>query len=107
MLLYYCLAIKSALAHATQLSQHAADRLLAYFRNYPDNILVLKACNTRLHLHSDSSFGTRSHGRPVADGIAYLGNEDPTEINVPILVHIIDNKRKNRKSFYSRFCLID
>jgi hypothetical protein len=40
-LLYYCLAIESALAHATQLTQHAADRLLAYFRNYPDNILSL------------------------------------------------------------------
>ena len=50
-LLYYCLAIastglpavtaiESALAHATQLTQRAADRLLAYFRNYPDNILV-------------------------------------------------------------------
>ena len=97
-LLYYCLAIdstglpavtaiESALAHATQLTQRAADRLLAYFRNYPDNILVLKACNMRLHLQSDSSFGTRSHGRSVAGGIAYLGNEDPTEINGPILVH--------------------
>jgi hypothetical protein len=97
-LLYYCLAIdatglpavtaiESALAHATQLTQRAADRLLAYFRNYPDNILVLKACNMRLHLQSDSSFGTRSHGRSVAGGIAYLGNDDPTEINGPILVH--------------------
>ena len=97
-LLYYCLAIdstglpavtaiESALAHATQLTQRAADRLLAYFRNYPDNILVLKACKMRLHLQSDSSYGTRSHGRSVAGGIAYLGNEDPTEINGPILVH--------------------
>ncbi len=98
-LLYYCLAIdsttglpavtaiESALAHATQLTQRAADRLLAYFRNYPYNILVLKACNMRLHLQSDSSFGTRSHGRSVAGEIAYLGNEDPTEINGPILVH--------------------
>jgi hypothetical protein len=97
-LLYYCLAIdstglpavtaiESALAHATQLTQRAADHLLAYFRNYPDNILVFKACNMRLHLQLDSSYGTRSHGRLVAGGIAYLGNEDPTEINRPILVH--------------------
>ncbi len=82
------IAIESALAHATQLTQRAADRLLAYFRNYPDKILVLKACNMRLHLQSDSSYGTRSHGRSVAGGITYLGNEDPTEINGPnILVH--------------------
>jgi hypothetical protein len=52
-LLYYCLttidslvglpavtAIESALATATQLTQRASDRLLAYFRNYPDNLLV-------------------------------------------------------------------
>jgi hypothetical protein len=66
-LLYYCLAIdstglpavtaiESALAHATQLTQRAADRLLAYFRNYPDNILVLKACEMRLHTQSDASY---------------------------------------------------
>ena len=97
-LLYYCLvidstglpavtAIESALANATQLTQHAADRLLAYFRNYPDNILVLKACEMRLHTQSDASYCTRSHGRSVAGGIAYLGNSDPTEINGPIMVH--------------------
>jgi hypothetical protein len=51
-LLYYCLAIdstglpavtaiESALSHATQLTQGAADRLLAHFRNYPDNLLVV------------------------------------------------------------------
>jgi hypothetical protein len=27
------------------------------------------------------------HGCSVAGGIAYLGNEDPTEVNEPILVH--------------------
>jgi hypothetical protein len=94
-LLYYCLAIdstglpavtaiESALAHATQLTQQAADRLLAYFRNYPDNILILKACNMRLHT---APYCTRSHGHSVAGGIAYLGNSDPTEINGPIMVY--------------------
>ena len=96
-LLYYCLAIdstglpavtaiESALAHATQLTQQAADRLLAYFRNYPENILVLKACDMRLHTQSDASYCTRSHGRSVAGGIAYLGNANPTEINGSIMV---------------------
>jgi hypothetical protein len=95
-LLYYCLAIdstglpavtaiESALSNATQLTQRAADRLLAYFRNYPDNILVLKACDMRLHTQSDASYGTRSRGRSVAGGIAYLGNADPTAINGPIM----------------------
>jgi hypothetical protein len=71
-LLYYCLAtdstglpavttIESALANATQLTQRAADRLLAYFRKYPDNnILVLKACDMRLHTQSNVSYCTRS-----------------------------------------------
>ena len=97
-LLYYCLAvdatglpavtaIESALANATQLTQHAADRLLAYFRNYPDNILVLKACAMRLHTQSDASYCTRSRGRSVAGGLAYLGNADPTEINGPIMLY--------------------
>jgi len=97
-LLYYCLAIdstglpavtaiESALAHATQLTQRAADRLLAYFRHYPDNILVLKACKMRLHTQSDASYCTRSRGRSVAGGLAYLGNDDPTEINGPIMVY--------------------
>eukprot|EP01035_Chromulina_nebulosa_P069336 gene69336-biopygen23604 len=95
-LLYYCLAIdstglpavtaiESALSHATQLTQRAADRLLAYFRNYPNNILVLKACAMRLHTQSDASYGTRSRGRSVAGGLAYLGNADPTAINGPIM----------------------
>jgi hypothetical protein len=80
-------AIESALSHATQLTQRAVvDRLLAYFRNYPDNLLVLKACDMRLHTQSDASYGTRSRGRSVAGGIVYLGNADPTAINGPIMV---------------------
>ncbi len=97
MLLYYCLAvdstglpavtaIESALSHATQLTQQAAERMLSYFRNYPDNILVLKACNMRLYTQLDASYGTRSRGRSLSGGIAYLENNDPTEINSPILV---------------------
>jgi len=76
-LLYYCLAIdstglpavtaiESAIATATQLTQKASDRLLAYFRSYPDNILVLKACDMRLHTQSDASYCTRSRGRSVS-----------------------------------------
>ena len=38
----------------------------------------------RLHTQSDASYGTRSRGRSIAGGIAYLGNTDPTEINGPI-----------------------
>jgi hypothetical protein len=84
-LLFYCLAIdstglpavntiESALSHATQLTQRAADRLLAYFRNYPDNISVLIKANPMLLTVS------------ALGGIAYLGNADPTAINGPIMV---------------------
>ena len=97
-LLYYCLAIdstglpavtaiESALANATQLTQQASERLLAYFRNYPENILVLKACDMHLHTQSDASYCTCLNGHSVAGGIAYLGNVNPTEINGPITVH--------------------
>ena len=80
LIIYYCLAIDStglpavtaiecALAHATQLTQQAAYRILAYFCNYPENILVLEACDMRLHTQSDASYCIRSHGRSVAGGI--------------------------------------
>ena len=59
--LYYCLAVDltgltavtslaSAQASATVLTFAAANRLLAYFRNYPANSLVLKACKIRSHI---------------------------------------------------------
>ena len=51
--------------------------------------MVLKACDI-LHTQSDdASYCTRSHGRSVAGGIAYLVNaNNPTEINGPfIMVH--------------------
>ena len=63
-------AIESALSHPTQLTQGAADRLLAYFRNYPDNLLVLKACDMRLHTQSDASYGTRSRRRRGWNGLS-------------------------------------
>ena len=36
-------------------------------------------------MQSDASYLTRSHGRSVAGGIAYLGNDDPTQINGAIV----------------------
>lgn len=95
--LYYCLAVDvtglpavtalaSAQSCATTLTQAAALRLLAYFRNYPDNSLVLKACKMRLHMQSDASYQTRSFSRSVGGGIAYLSNDDPTEVNGAIQV---------------------
>ena len=91
-LLYYCLAVDltglpavtalaSAQSAATTTTQAAANRLLAYFYNFPDNKLVLRACNMRLHMQSDASYLSRPNARSVAGGIAYLSNDDPTEIN--------------------------
>ena len=44
------------------------------------------ACDMRLHTQSDASYGTRSRGHSLTGGTAYLGNDDPTENNGPILV---------------------
>jgi len=96
-LLYYCIAVDptgypavTALAseqsRATTNTRIAADRLLAYFYKYPNNELILKACNMRLHQQADGSYLSRPGSRSVAGGISYLGNDDPTEINGAIHV---------------------
>ena len=91
-LLYYCLAVDltglpavtalaSAQSTATRTTQAAANRLLAYFFSFPNNKLVLRACGMRLHIQSDASYLSRPNARSVAGGIAYLSNDDPTEVN--------------------------
>jgi len=96
-LLYYCIAVDptgypavTALAseqsHATVNTRLAANRLLAYFHKFPNNELILKACNMRLHQQADGSYLSRTGSRSVAGGISYLGNNDPTEINGAIHV---------------------
>lgn len=96
-LLYYCIAVDptgypavTALAceqsRATVKTRAAADRVLAYFRKYPNNELVLKGCKMRLHQQADGSYLSRPGARSVAGGISYLSNDDPTEINGAIHV---------------------
>ena len=96
-LLYYCIAVDptgypavtslaSEQSHATLNTRLAANRLLSYFHKYPDNELILKACNMRLHQQADGSYLSRTGSRSVAGGISYLGNDDPTEINGAIHV---------------------
>ena len=96
-LLYYCIAVDptgypavTALAceqsRATENTRAAADRVLAYFRKYPNNELILKACKMRLHQQADGSYLSRPGSRSVAGGISYLSNDDPTEINGAIHV---------------------
>ena len=95
--LYYCIAVDptgypavTALscdqAHPTKNTRAAADRLLAYYRKYPNNELILKACKMRLHQQADGSYLSRNGSRSVAGGISYLSNDDPTEINGAIHV---------------------
>ena len=90
--LYYCLAVDptglpvvtalaSAQSRATASTIAASRRLLAYFFNYPDNKLTLKACEMRLHIQSDASYLSRPNAGSVAGGIAYLSNSDPSEIS--------------------------
>lgn len=81
-------AISSDQAHATAATLEDVDRLLAYAVSYPDNQLVLTACDMVLHMQSDGSHLSRSRSRGVAGGIAYFGNAgEPTHINGAIHVH--------------------
>lgn len=74
--------IGSEQARPTQRVMDNAMRLLAYAAAYPNNELVLTACDMILYCQSDCSFLTRSEGRSVAGGIEYLGNTgEPTHIN--------------------------
>jgi hypothetical protein len=96
-LLYYCIAVDptgypavTALScqqsRATENTRAAAARILAYFRKYPNNELILRACSMRLHQQADGSYLSRPGSRSVAGGISYLSNDDPTEINGAIHV---------------------
>jgi hypothetical protein len=92
-LLYYCRAVDptglptvtelaSLQAHATEHTETAVNRLLSYFYSYPNNRLVLTACDMVLYIQSDASYLSRPNSRSVAGGIFYLGNiNDPTKIN--------------------------
>ena len=81
-------AISSEQSHATEATAVATDRLAAYAASYPNNELVLTACDMILHMQSDGSHLSRSGARGVAGGIAYFGNIGaPTHVNGAIHVH--------------------
>ena len=81
-------AISSEQSHATEATAAATDRLAAYAASYPNNELVLTACDMILHMQSDGSHLSRSGARGVAGGIAYFGNIGaPTHVNGAIHVH--------------------
>ena len=69
-------AIASEQANPTQAVKAQADRLLAYAASYPNNKLVMHACDMILIVQSDASYLSRSKSRSVAGGIGYLGNKD-------------------------------
>ena len=74
--------IASEMKDATQGVMAMADRLLAYTVEYPNNALVLTACDMILHVQTDASYLSRSGARSVVGGLEYLGNRDqPTQIN--------------------------
>ena len=77
----------------TEATNIAVQRLIDYFRLYPNNYLVYTACDMILHIQSDASYLSRRHARSVAGGLFYLGNRGkPTAINNPldVLCQIID-----------------
>ena len=79
-------ALSCEQSHPTQQTRAAADRLLAYYRKFPNNELLLRACKMRLHQQADGSYLSRNGSRSVAGGISYLSNDDPTEVNGAIHV---------------------
>ena len=74
--------IASEMKDTTQQVTDMTDRLLAYTVEYPNNALVLTACDMILHVQTDASYLSRSGARSVVGGLEYLGNkEQPTHIN--------------------------
>lgn len=74
--------IASEQSRPTQGVMDNAMKLLAYAAAYPNNELVLTACDMILFCQSDCSYLSRSGARSVAGGIEYLGNRgQPTQIN--------------------------
>ena len=96
-LLYYSRAIDSTMLPATTAvsSQQAkptdnvlktAEDILHYAAAYPNNKLVLYACDMHLFIQSDASYLSRQGAGSVAGGVFYLGDKDkPEVINGPIL----------------------
>ena len=79
-------ALASEQATPTEQLWPAVNRLLAYVATYPDNKLVLTACDMILHSQSDASYLTRSHARSVVGGYHFLGDvNEPTRTNGAIL----------------------
>lgn len=79
-------SLASEQAAPTEQLWPAVNRLLAYLATYPDNQLVLTACDMILHTQSDASYLTRSGGRSVVGGYHFLGDHDqPTRTNGAIL----------------------
>ncbi len=75
-------ALSSQQTHPTQNTNVAAERLLSYCTRYPNNVLVLSACDMVLHVQVDASYLSRPGSRSVAGGILYLGNRDaPEQVN--------------------------
>ena len=74
--------IASEMKDTTQQVTDMTDRLLAYTVEYPNNALVLTACDMILHVQTDASYLSRSGARSVVGGLEYLGNKkQPTHIN--------------------------
>ena len=81
--------IGAEMSSPTQRLTPVINRLLAYAATYPDNQLVYHASDMVLEVQSDASFHSRSRGRSVAGGIAYLGSGEPPTgfINGAIFAH--------------------
>ena len=65
--------IEAELIRPTLKQLDQIQRLLRYIATYPDNQLIFHRSNMQLLIHSDASFNSRSGGRSVVGGVAFLG----------------------------------
>ena len=73
--------LASQQATATEATELAAQRLLAYANTYPNASIVIKASNMQLICHSDASYLSETKSRSRAGAIFFLTNHDHTMIN--------------------------
>ena len=78
-------AIAAQQSNGTETTAKAVTKLLNYVATHPDATIQYKPSAMILRLHSATSYLSEPKARSRAGGDFYMGYEDPTFINGPIL----------------------
>eukprot|EP00957_Ditylum_brightwellii_P005493 420657-Ditylum_brightwellii.AAC.1 len=70
----------------TQNTADAIEHLLDYCTFHPDAVIRYHPSNMILRVHSNASYLSETKAQSRAGGYFYLGNKQPHQMNVPILV---------------------